>query len=332
MSACKKIAYGGCNPYIDIDNFAVTYITTTTSTSTVCSVWDKGYRYGFNTQEKDEEIAKGHYTAEYWEYDSRLGRRWNLDPVDQVWMSNYSVLGNCPILFVDTKGDVPTPNYLKRAINRASELTDQGYEVVIKLENDGTINLLLYNKIVTWTNVPMPKGCVGIHLKSNITYEPVGHEQIKKRWIDGFKDFVYKIDDFTKQMKGNAEFKYGVILTSKEGKTNEDASKLASGGISITVDWDEVSSINVIDRLKSQYKRPENIKEMNIENIENLIDKQDYLDKDDSNKGEVWKVEKSKVDINPFDGKKYRYDSITNKKAWIRYEKPIKTEKGKNEN
>ncbi len=43
------------------------------------------YRFGFNTQEKGEEIAKGHYTAEYWEYDSRLGRRWNLDPMQNEW-------------------------------------------------------------------------------------------------------------------------------------------------------------------------------------------------------------------------------------------------------
>jgi phosphopantetheine adenylyltransferase len=77
----------------------------------VCSTWDKGYRYGFNTQEKDDEIAGvgNIYTAEYWEYDSRLGRRWNLDPVDQVWMSNYSVLGNCPIFMVDINGDEFSP-------------------------------------------------------------------------------------------------------------------------------------------------------------------------------------------------------------------------------
>lgn len=36
------------NPFIDIDNFNVTYITTTTTTSNVCSAWDKGYRYGFS--------------------------------------------------------------------------------------------------------------------------------------------------------------------------------------------------------------------------------------------------------------------------------------------
>jgi hypothetical protein len=39
-----------------------------------------GYRYGAQGQEKVEEIAPGHYKAEFWEYDSRIGRRWNLDP------------------------------------------------------------------------------------------------------------------------------------------------------------------------------------------------------------------------------------------------------------
>jgi hypothetical protein len=66
-----------------------------------------GYRYGFNTQEKDDEIAgEGNsYTAEFWQYDGRLGRRFNLDPVDQVWMSNYSVLENNPLYFIDPNGD-----------------------------------------------------------------------------------------------------------------------------------------------------------------------------------------------------------------------------------
>lgn len=35
------------------------------------------YRYGFNGQEKVDEIAGqgNHYTAEFWEYDSRTGRQ-----------------------------------------------------------------------------------------------------------------------------------------------------------------------------------------------------------------------------------------------------------------
>ncbi len=38
---------------------------------------------GFQGQEGDDEVAgRGNsYTAEYWQYDSRLGRRWNFDPI-----------------------------------------------------------------------------------------------------------------------------------------------------------------------------------------------------------------------------------------------------------
>ncbi|MDP2174277.1 MAG: hypothetical protein Q8K70_00055 [Bacteroidota bacterium] len=91
----------------------------------VCSAWDKGYRFGFNTQEKDDEIAGvgNIYTAEYWEYDSRLGRRWNLDPVDQVWMSNYSVLGNNPLFNNDIFGDRFQPGYSKKQYRKQKRYT-----------------------------------------------------------------------------------------------------------------------------------------------------------------------------------------------------------------
>jgi RHS repeat-associated protein len=62
------------------------------------------YRYGFGGQEKDGNIFIGAYTAEYWEYDARLGRRWNLDPVVSATQSPYSVFNNNPICFVDPSG------------------------------------------------------------------------------------------------------------------------------------------------------------------------------------------------------------------------------------
>ncbi len=65
------------------------------------------YRFGFNTQEKTNEIAGlgNHTTALFWEYDTRLGRRWNLDPVDQISISNYAVNGLNPIANIDPDGD-----------------------------------------------------------------------------------------------------------------------------------------------------------------------------------------------------------------------------------
>jgi RHS repeat-associated protein len=61
-----------------------------------------GYQYGFNGQERSTEIGDNSYTAEFWQYDSRIGRRWNIDPVYQH--SPYATLANNPISFVDPDG------------------------------------------------------------------------------------------------------------------------------------------------------------------------------------------------------------------------------------
>jgi hypothetical protein len=63
------------------------------------------YRYGFNGQENSDEIAAGLTTAMYWEYDSRIGRRWNVDPVLKIWESPYLCFGGNPILYSDLLGD-----------------------------------------------------------------------------------------------------------------------------------------------------------------------------------------------------------------------------------
>lgn len=63
------------------------------------------YRYGLNGQEKDNEIIEGVYTAEFWEYDSRSGRRWNRDPVVTHSESPYCTFSNSPIVMVDPKGN-----------------------------------------------------------------------------------------------------------------------------------------------------------------------------------------------------------------------------------
>ncbi|MFW5721486.1 MAG: hypothetical protein ACOCWW_03810 [Bacteroidota bacterium] len=68
----------------------------------------QAYRFGFNGMEKDPEITGeqgSHYTAAFWEYDTRIGRRWNVDPVDKPWESSYAAFSNNPIVMVDPKGD-----------------------------------------------------------------------------------------------------------------------------------------------------------------------------------------------------------------------------------
>jgi RHS repeat-associated protein len=64
------------------------------------------YRYGFQGQERDDEISGNgnSYTAEFWEYDPRIGRRWNIDPVDKEHESPYACFANNPICFSDPNG------------------------------------------------------------------------------------------------------------------------------------------------------------------------------------------------------------------------------------
>ena len=63
------------------------------------------YRFGFNGQEQSDELDENgnSYTAEFWQYDSKVARRWNLDPLEQ-FDSYYVSLGNNPVNGSDPDG------------------------------------------------------------------------------------------------------------------------------------------------------------------------------------------------------------------------------------
>jgi hypothetical protein len=66
------------------------------------------YRSAFQGQEKDDEVYGSigtSYTAEFWQYDPRVARRWNLDPVFAPWESGYAAFRNNPIFLNDPNGD-----------------------------------------------------------------------------------------------------------------------------------------------------------------------------------------------------------------------------------
>lgn len=62
------------------------------------------YRYSINGQEKERELNENITTAMFWEYDSRTGRRWNIDPITKEFESPYATFGCNPILMVDPLG------------------------------------------------------------------------------------------------------------------------------------------------------------------------------------------------------------------------------------
>ncbi len=102
------------------------------------------YRYGFGAQEKSDEMkGEGNsYTAEFWEYDPRIGRRWNIDPVTKEWESPYAAFNNNPLFFSDPQGlDGEDPQKYK--VQKGDNLTN-----IAKQYNTSVDNLVKWNNIV----------------------------------------------------------------------------------------------------------------------------------------------------------------------------------------
>jgi hypothetical protein len=65
----------------------------------------KRSRHSINGQERSDGLNDNLTTALYWEYDSRIGRRWNPDPVVNISESRYACFGNNPNYYSDELGD-----------------------------------------------------------------------------------------------------------------------------------------------------------------------------------------------------------------------------------
>jgi len=95
------------------------------------------YRYDFGSQERDDEVSgKGNsYTATYWQYDSRLGRRWNRDPKPNTSISEYATFANNPLIYTDPLGDT-TRYYDQSTGNLIDEIIDGDFLHSIKIDKD----------------------------------------------------------------------------------------------------------------------------------------------------------------------------------------------------
>jgi hypothetical protein len=81
------------------------------------------YRFSINGQEKESELNENITTAEYWEYDSRIGRRWNVDPKSNSSISPYDCFAGNPIRFADPLGDTTINGQKMEGQNSASAST-----------------------------------------------------------------------------------------------------------------------------------------------------------------------------------------------------------------
>jgi len=71
------------------------------------------YRYSINGQEKSSEIGLNTTTAEFWQFDTKIARRLNIDPKPVTYISVFAAFENNPIWNSDPLGDSIAPNRTK---------------------------------------------------------------------------------------------------------------------------------------------------------------------------------------------------------------------------
>ncbi len=92
--------------FFRVDDVLVSYDDTTSVT--VCKEVEDGYRYGFNSMEKDDQVkGRGNsYDFGARMYDSRLGRWLTIDAKASKYpdLSPYNFVANSPLIYVDPDG------------------------------------------------------------------------------------------------------------------------------------------------------------------------------------------------------------------------------------
>lgn len=114
------------------------------------------YRFGFNGQEKDDEVygATGSsYTAEFWQYDTRIARRWNPDPIVKHHESRYAAFANSPIWIIDQFGADSTIYLYSKIDDQGNAMysMDQLNTMATEAQNIANLNGLDYVKFKATT-------------------------------------------------------------------------------------------------------------------------------------------------------------------------------------
>lgn len=178
------------------------------------------YRYGAaNGQEKVDEISGSgnHYTAPYWEYDPRLIRRWNQDPVVKEHESPYACFANNPIWFSDPDGADTTImiDIVAKSIIEKRKGDPDYIPAGTKLKSVTNITLLVRNKeIVGGTN--------GVHFDIDVTkyespvfggMEPKYAKVINKdlKLVDGILYGSYSVETRLSDFEVLGQYLYSVF-------------------------------------------------------------------------------------------------------------------------
>jgi hypothetical protein len=92
------------------------------------------YRYTNNGHEREDEIFENAQSAEHWMFDSRILRRWEIDPMTYEWQSPYACFDNNPIALADMSGEFGDPPDTIAAITKTKPVPQIPNYLKLKLE------------------------------------------------------------------------------------------------------------------------------------------------------------------------------------------------------
>ncbi|GAB4260468.1 MAG: hypothetical protein Kow0079_17400 [Vicingaceae bacterium] len=196
--------------------------------------YENGYRYGFMNFEKDDEVyGKGNsYTAEFWQYDPRLGRRWNVDPKPNISISFYAVFQGNPIGNIDVFGDTSEFYNIKTG-KLLGTVNDEGSLRRIKIDES------IYIGTTTSVNDMFYNGFL-----SNSS------EQAKANYLAGSIISAGELSeslamDFGIKGANYIAFETGVKSISITGSMRANSSLLADVSVTIKSHFDDNSTLNI---------------------------------------------------------------------------------------
>ncbi|MEI7595367.1 MAG: hypothetical protein WCK02_06435 [Bacteroidota bacterium] len=188
---------------------------------------------GMNGQEKDNDITQGLYTAKFWEYDSRIARRWNLDPKPQIHISDYACFGNNPIFNIDLLGDEFVDRQGKKDSKVSGKIIEKANKQKTEINNKINENNGKLNGMNSADKEFAKLSEENINLNNKISELNTMIDEVVEMNNSDMKFFLNptsNYNDENNRVKGNVRYKNGIIqMNYNVGNTGTMAHELKHG-------------------------------------------------------------------------------------------------------